>query len=163
VELYLIRHADAIAVSERGITEDEHRPLSEKGENQAQAIAQGLWRRGILFDKLVTSPLLRAKQTAEVMLKHGPQPGPELLVTEALAPDAKTRQLAKFLRKQGGAIVGLVGHLPHIAEWAAWIIGGKKAQIDIAKAGVACIVCAESPRKGTGVLQWLVTPEWLGS
>jgi phosphoserine phosphatase len=67
VDLYLIRHADALALGERGITSDEERPLSEVGERQADAAARALQSRGILFDRLFTSPLVRARQTAEIL------------------------------------------------------------------------------------------------
>ena len=47
-----------------------------------------------------------------------------------------------------------------VAEYAAWLIGNKKAQLDLAKAGVAHIICPDGPRKGEGTLDWLVTPAW---
>lgn len=161
MDLYLIRHADALALGEKGISRDEDRPLSETGEKQAQIVALGLSKRGIVLDKVVTSPLVRAHRTAEIMLQNLPAPAPELVITEALLPQAKSRKLSRVLLKQTGQRIALVGHLPHIAEWAGWLIGAKKVQIDLAKAGVAYITCGEAPRKGTGVLQWLVTPEWL--
>jgi phosphohistidine phosphatase len=161
VDLYLIRHADALALGERGITQDSNRPLSEDGEAQAQALGTALQRRGVRLDKMITSPLLRARQTAEGMLRVWSAQLPEVQVCPALAPDARAKKLARFLRGLNGESVGLVGHQPHLGEWAAWIIGGKKARIDLAKAGVAHITCDE-PRKGTGTLVWLVTPEWLG-
>ena len=45
-------------------------------------------------------------------------------------------------------------------DFAGWLIGSKRAQIDLAKAGIACISVADEPRKGGGALVWLVTPEW---
>ena len=77
-------------------------------------------------------------------------------------PSAKPRKLARYLRSKKGERVGLVGHLPHIAEWAGWVIGAKKAQLDLAEAGVAYIACGEMAGKGLGTLQWLVTPAWYG-
>ena len=75
MELYLIRHADALALGERGISEDAERPLSEKGEDQARAAAAALRKRGIELDRLYTSPLLRAHQTADILLKVWSQSG----------------------------------------------------------------------------------------
>ena len=160
MDLYLIRHADALAIGERGITADSDRPLSEQGENQAQEVGKVLRRRGVTLDKIVTSPLLRARQTTEFLLKSWDGPAPEVHVCEELAPDAKPRKTAKYLRKLGGERIALVGHLPHIALCAAWLLGRKKSHIDIAKAGIAHIVCGAGPRKGAGALQWLVTPDW---
>jgi phosphohistidine phosphatase len=160
MDLYLIRHADALALGERGITEDAARPLSSKGEQQAYQLGEVLRRRGIALDKLVTSPLVRARHTSELLLKNWGGQRPEVHVSLDLVPDAKPRKLAKFLRQLKGEHVALVGHLPHIAHWACWLLGAKKAQMEFAKAGIALITCGDGPRKGTGVLQWLVTPAW---
>jgi phosphohistidine phosphatase len=160
MDLYLIRHADALALGERGITEDAARPLSEKGESQARQVGAVLRKKGFTVDMLVTSPLVRARQTTDFLLQNWEGPPPEVHVCDDLAPDAKPRKLSRFLRKLGGEHVALVGHLPHIAHWGAWLLGAKKAHIEIAKAGVALITCGDGPRKGTGALQWLVTPTW---
>jgi phosphohistidine phosphatase len=160
MDLYLIRHADALALGERGITDDAERPLSDQGESQAKQVGKVLHQRGVALDKIVTSPLLRARQTTDWLLKAWEGPTPEVHVCDDLAPDAKPRKVAKFLRKLGGERVALVGHLPHIALYAAWLLGGKKTQIDIAKAGIAYITCGNGPRKGLGGLQWLVSPAW---
>ena len=58
MDLYLIRHADALALGERGITDDEQRPLSEKGEEQAAAMGRFFKARGMAFDRIVSSPLV---------------------------------------------------------------------------------------------------------
>jgi phosphohistidine phosphatase len=160
VELYLIRHADALALGERGVTEDAERPLSEKGEEQAAAAARALKKRGLQLDHLYTSPLLRARQTAEILLKTWSSSGLTLATCDALEPGTKPRKLSRFLLKQEGERIGLVGHMPHLADVAAWLIGSKKAQLDIAKAGVLYLRCGDAPGKGLAVLQWLVTPDW---
>ena len=160
MELYLIRHADALALGERGITNDEERPLSEKGETQAEAAAKALQSRGIVLDKLFTSPLARARQTAENLLRIWSKPELILETCDALAPGGKPRKLSKFLLKSGSEKMGLVGHMPHLGEFAGWLLGAKKAQIDFAKSGIALITCGDLPSKGMGELQWLVTPDW---
>ena len=160
MELYLIRHADALALGERGITNDEERPLSDKGEAQTETAAKAFLRREIVLDRLYTSPLVRARQTAEILLRTWSKPELILETCNALAPDGKPRKLSKFLLKSAGKKIGLVGHMPHLAEFAAWLLGGKGAQIDLAKSGIALITCGDLPIKGMGTLQWLVTPEW---
>jgi phosphohistidine phosphatase len=162
VDLYLIRHADALALGERGITEDADRPLSEKGEQQAQAVARALQKHGITLDLLFTSPLVRARQTAELCLKAWSQTGLSLETCADLEPGSKPRKLCRFLLKQEGEQIGLVGHMPHLGELAAWLIGSKKVQIEIAKTGVVCLRCGDAPGKAMAALQWLVTPEWYG-
>ncbi len=163
VDVYLIRHADALALGERGISDDEERPLSDQGEEEARAAAKMFQKRGIVLDRLYCSPLLRARQTAEGMLRLWARSDLELQTASALAPGAKPRKLARFLLKQEGEKVGLVGHMPHLAIVTGWLIGDKDVQIELAKAGVAYVRCGEAPGKGLGVLEWLVTPEWYSS
>jgi phosphohistidine phosphatase len=160
VELYLIRHAEALALGERGITNDEERPLTEKGETQAVQLAKVFQKRGIVLDKLLTSPLVRTVQTAEIMLKVWENPKLALEHCPELAPGAKLRKLSKTLLKSGGEKIGLVGHMPQLGDFAAWMLGYKKAQIEFAKGGAALIECGDLPCKGHGALEWLVTPEW---
>ena len=160
MELYLIRHADAFALGERGITNDEERPLSEKGEQQSEKAARAFQAKGILLDKLFTSPLVRSRQTAEILLRIWSRPELLLESCDSLAPGGKPRKLSKFVAKSGGAKIGLVGHMPDLADYAAWLVGDRKAQLDIAKAGAVLIECDGEPTKKGGVLKWMVTPDW---
>lgn len=159
MDLYLIRHADAVPLGERGITEDSDRPLSAQGEAESIALGQMFARRRIGLDALLVSPLIRAQQTAATLLRHL-QPTPALITTDALLPEATPRKLAKVMRKLEGDRFGLLGHLPHLADWAGWLIGAKKAQLEFTKTGVAYIACGEATGKGLGLLRWLVSPEW---
>jgi phosphohistidine phosphatase len=160
VDLYLIRHAEALELGERGITEDEDRPLTEKGEADALAAASMFRKRGITLDRLYTSRLVRARQTAEIMLREWGRSDLQLETCDDLEPKSKPRKLARFLLKQEAKRVGLVGHMPHLGNVAAWLIGDKDVEIELAKAGVAFVRCGEAPGKGLGTLRWLVTPEW---
>jgi phosphohistidine phosphatase len=160
MDLYLIRHAEAVQ-REDSETEDAERPLTPAGEGQARELGTGLQRRGVRLNLLLTSPLLRARQTAEGMLLAWPAPAPELQVCDELAPDARRKKLAKFLMAQEAEGVGLVGHMPDLGEFAAWLLGSRKVHLGLAKAGVALVRCDGSPIKGNGTLVWMVTPEWL--
>jgi phosphohistidine phosphatase len=159
VDLYLIRHADAVPLGDKA-DDDADRPLSAKGEKQAEQLGRLFKRRNLPLDQLIASPYVRAHRTAELMLRQLKDRKLSVEATEALTPGAKPRKLAKFLRSVQGDSIGLVGHMPHIANLAGWLIGDKEALIDFAKAGVACIACGEMPGKGLGTLKWLVTPEW---
>ena len=160
MDLYLIRHADALALGERGNTQDSERPLSDKGYAQAKLLGAWMQRKGIALDQIFTSPLLRAHQTAEGMVASLSSP-PPLQPCPELAPGEKPKRLAKVLRRWGAEKAALVGHIPDLPAFAAWLIGSKRAQIDLAKAGIAYINVADKPCKGGGVLVWLVTPDWL--
>jgi len=160
VDLYLIRHAEAKELGENDVMNDDDRPLTEEGEAQTRGLGTGFHARGMRFDAVLTSPLLRAKQTAEGILKHWPELAPQVQVCEELAPNLKAKRLARCLRGLGTDSVGLVGHMPDLGEFLGWLIGSRKVNVDMAKAGVAIVTC-ESVRKGEGRLEWLVTPEWV--
>jgi phosphohistidine phosphatase len=160
VEIYLIRHADALALGERGVTSDEERPLSEKGEADAESAAKAMQKRDIKLDRLFSSPLTRARQTAEILVRVWARPELILENCEDLEPGKKPRKLSKFLMKMGSEKIGLVGHMPHLGEFGGWLLGSKEIQVNIAKSGVCLITCGDLPSKGLGELQWLVTPDW---
>jgi phosphohistidine phosphatase len=162
VELYLIRHAEATPLGEGGITEDAERPLTPKGEEQAKKLGAALRQKGLQPGVVVSSPLLRARQTAELLLQGLGEPAPSMRVSEDISPGGKRRRLSRFVKDLAADKVALVGHQPDLGEFAAWLIGSRKAQLDLAKAGVACVVCDGKPGKADGRLVWLVTPELLG-
>lgn len=160
MDLYLIRHAHAIDLGERGVTCDDDRPLSEKGEAQAVELAKSLQQRGIHLDTLCSSPLLRARQTAEILVREWQRTDLEIEIVDSLIPDGKPRKIGKSLMKLPGEKIGLVGHMPSMGLLAAWLIGDKEVNIEFAKAGIARISCGDLPSKGRGALRWLVTPDW---
>jgi phosphohistidine phosphatase len=161
VELYLIRHADAVRLGERGITTDEERPLTEEGLAQAGRVGAGLQRRGARPVLILTSPLLRARQTVDQLASELAAPTPEVRICEELAPGGKRRKLARFVEGLGPGPLALVGHLPDLGAWAGWLLGSKKVHLDLPKAGVACIQASGELKKGAGVLLWYLPPEWL--
>jgi phosphohistidine phosphatase len=158
MNLCLIRHADAAPPAEGG--DDESRPLTDKGRRQCEALAEALQRFGLKTGPLVTSPLVRARETAEALRRHWSGPAPEVLECPHLAPGGKRRKLVQYLRGLDADSVTVIGHQPDLGRFAAWLIGNKKAQIDFAKAGAAFVESEVGPNKGTGVLAWLLTPAW---
>jgi phosphohistidine phosphatase len=160
VDLYIIRHAEAVPRGTADVNADADRALTEHGHAQTRALSAALRQHGVRLDVVLTSPLLRARQTAEGLLEEWPEPRPELHQCDELAPEVKPAKLARVLRKLRKESIALVGHMPDLAADVAWLIGSKKAQVDLAKAGVARILCAEAPDKGTGTLVWLVSPAW---
>ncbi len=161
MNLYLVRHADALPNGVQGITSDADRPLSDKGLEQVKSLAAAFRRLEIPLQKIVTSPLRRARQTAEELLRGLEPSGLELLECDELAPEGSVKKLARFLRDLDASEVALVGHQPDLSLHAAWLIGGKRAQVEFAKGGAACIACDQPPRRGAGTLLWLITPRWL--
>jgi len=158
-ELYLIRHGVA---EERGDAwpDDSKRPLTEEGTSRMRKAARGLSRLGITFDIVLTSPLVRARQTAEIVA-GGLAPRPSLVNIESLAPDAGYAALIADLEKHARKPrIALVGHEPDIGELAARLIGSRRA-IEFKKGAICRIDLDEIPPSGPGQLRWFVTPKIL--
>jgi phosphohistidine phosphatase len=161
MNLYLLRHADALSLGERGVTADEERPLSERGVLQAEQLAMGLARLGVALDKILTSPLRRALQTAEVLSRKLERPGLETNVCSQLAPGQSTKKLTKLLLRTDADNLILVGHEPDLSRHTAWLIGSKQTRLEYSKGAMAHVSCDAIPHKGSGTLLWLITPQWL--
>jgi phosphohistidine phosphatase len=160
--LYLIRHADAVAAGPDNPLNDEDRPLTTTGQSQCKAIASALQRRGVRLDHILHSPLLRAQQTATGISEAWTPPAPPLIICDALEPGGRRKKFARMLAEQHGESFAAVGHMPDMAELIGWLIGSRKARLDMSKAGIACISLPQDVDKGEGMLEWLVTESWLG-
>lgn len=155
LELYLVRHADA-GDSSLWTGVDAERPLSKKGRRQTKALARTLKDLGLRVDAVITSPLVRAVQTAKPIAKAT---GVELLVDERLGYEFGKRQLQALVGQLGPAMqrVVLVGHDPGFTEVATLLVG---APITMAKGALARIDLAERVvRAGAGDLRWLLPPD----
>jgi phosphohistidine phosphatase len=159
LELYLVRHGVA---AERGkdYPDDSKRPLTRQGIARLRKEAAALDTLGVTFDHIIASPLLRTKQTADVLSQHMAS-RPSVSTSDALAPAgtpaAVLQELGKHMRK---ARVALVGHEPNIGELAARLIGSR-VPLDFKKGAVCRIDFEIFPPKGTGQLRWFVTPKML--
>lgn len=160
MHLFLIRHAEAVPLGANGITRDEDRPLTDNGRQQARAAALALRQIDVRLEKLLTSPLVRAGQTADEMLSQWNGRLVQKQICDELAPGKKKRKLLREILSQGGEAIGLVGHNPDLSELVAWFIGDKEIGLELEKGGVACISFKGPPTKGAGVLVWMVNPAW---
>src|SRR6266550_269206 len=117
-ELYLIRHGLAEGRGEAW-PDDNKRPLTEEGMTRLRKEARGLARLGVTFDLVLTSPLVRARQTAEIVAAAFDSK-PHLTATDALIPGAQyaavMAELEKHMKKSR---IALVGHEPGLGELAA--------------------------------------------
>jgi phosphohistidine phosphatase len=160
-ELYLVRHGLA---EERGDAwpDDSKRPLTEDGIARMRKAARGLARLGVVLDVVLTSPLVRARQTAE-LVASGQASRPSLVNIDSLAPDGSYAALAADLEKHGRKNrIAIVGHEPGIGELAARLIGSRHS-IEFKKGAICRIDVDEIPPGGPGDLRWLLTPKILRS
>ena len=159
LELYLIRHGVA---AERGpeYPDDSKRPLTSTGITRLRKEAKALAALGVDFDHIITSPLVRTRQTADVfaqaMSSH-----PSISNADALAPAgtpaAVLQELSKHMRK---ARIALVGHEPNIGELAARLIGSR-TPVEFKKGAICRIDFEVFPPKGQGQLRWFLPPKML--
>jgi phosphohistidine phosphatase len=160
-ELYLVRHGLA---EERGEAwpDDAKRPLTEDGIDRMRKAARGLARLGVTIDVVLTSPLVRARQTAEIVAA-AIDPRPSLVAAESLSPGGSFAAVVADLEKHARKTrIALVGHEPGIGELAARLIGSRHA-IEFKK-GAVCRVDVETlPPSGPGDLRWLMTTKILRS
>jgi phosphohistidine phosphatase len=159
MELYLIRHAEAAPAGENGVS-DEDRPLTSCGEGQAVALAKALRSHGVELRLLLSSPLLRARQTAEEILRHWPDPQPDFRIYKELTLGGKRKHLLRALRQQGADKVAIVGHEPELGALAGYLMGSKRIHLMFDKAAVAFLQCNAGLEKGDGQLNWLLPPAW---
>jgi len=155
-EIYLIRHGIA---EERGEAwpDDTKRPLTDEGISKLRKCARGLKQLGVGFDIIVTSPLVRTRQTAEIVAAEL-DPHPHITTAESLAPGGSVAAVMTDLEKHAKrARVALVGHEPGIGELAARLIGTRHA-IPFKKGAVCRIDVEGLPPAGPGDLRWLLTP-----
>jgi phosphohistidine phosphatase len=164
MNLYLMRHGIAVTADQPGIESDSERPLSQKGLKRMRRAARGLRRLGISFDALLTSPLVRARQTAESVADTL---GLEAQLEEIseLAPQSSVDHLiSRLTRFQDKDHVLLVGHNPLLSHAASFLIAGKKEislEIELKKGGLCRIEIAGLPPGTPGTLHWLLTPKQL--
>lgn len=164
MNLYFMRHAIAVARDEPGVDTDGERPLSPKGIKRMRKAARGLKRLEIRFDVLLTSPLLRARQTADVV---APLIGldSQVEVISGLTPESSVDTLISDLTGyQNREHLLLVGHEPLLSRTISFLLTGKKNQelgIQLKKGGLCRIEVDELPPNKPGKLHWLLAPKQL--
>ena len=156
IELYLLRHAhagDPIAWT----GPDERRPLSDKGERQADRLGRFLAGVGFAPDAVITSPKLRAAQTAEIVARHLGLP---VTVDTRLAGGLGIDEFEVLLRAAGDPTRPVVvGHDPDFTDLVADLCGTSAAPLP---KGAFVRIDADRPLEpGGGTLRWLIPPDLL--
>src|SRR5919197_1220303 len=145
-ELYLVRHGVAEERSEKW-PDDAKRPLTADGMSKMKKASRGLARLGVAFDVIVTSPLVRTRQTAEILAAELDGP-PPIVNADSLAPGGTYSALLADLEKHARKTrIALVGHEPGIGELAARLVGSRHP-IEFKKGAVCRIDVDEIPPSG---------------
>ena len=160
MKIYIMRHGDAAALEEAGVRTDAERPLTDLGRAETATMSRLLEKLGVTPDLILSSPLVRARQTAEIVSAHfGGTPA----VTNApeLEPGGSSAGvLAQILRNGRPAETILTGHMPDVGLLAGYLAWNQRdAFIQFRTAGICRIdLPDDSPGPGHGDLRWLIPP-----
>ena len=159
-KLYIIRHGFAGKKIEDEAL-DVERPLTKAGQKQIKKLAKSLKKLEVSFDRVLTSPLLRAKETAEIVnaaccdIK-------KVKVTDLLLPDSSSTHLIKFLNQKFKAAneVAIVGHEPFLSLFASFCLSkSKNSYVNLKKGGILMLEVDKVITPGGCRLSWLMEPK----
>ena len=161
MNIYILRHAIAVEPGSAGFGSDAERPLTEEGEKKLAKIIQAMEAMDVSFDLIVSSPYVRARQTAE-MVASAYDAHKKLQLSDTLAPDGSSKKLIDLLNRLAPPWedVMLVGHEPYLSGLIALLVtGNEEARVQLKKGGL-CKMSAESLKHGRcATLEWLLTPK----
>lgn len=137
------------------------RPLTDDGQARFRRVVKRLAKIGWSPELVATSPLIRARQTADIIVERLADPS-RLVVLDELAPQARLDELVSWTQQQPAEHVAWVGHAPDVGNLAGALIGDGNAWIQFAKGAVAAIEFEGAFGAGLGSLRWFVTAKTLG-
>lgn len=157
MKLYFLRHADALPGAD-----DAVRPLSPLGRKQSRKVGRFLRKAGIEFEAAYSSPLVRAHQTADIVLKTlDALPPRKLQITDALLNETSQTRFDQWLKglPEAGRVL-LVGHAPTMDERVCHLLGVNRG--DLLKLPKGALACLETDDCRVASLKFFVTPKLLG-
>lgn len=163
MQILIIRHAKAGQRAMLGFLgkKDTARPLTDAGRKDMRKVAKALSALLPGIDLIASSPLVRARETADIVSRRFDDiPVRELA---SLAPGGAKEEVLAWLREQKpSATVALVGHEPDLGMLASWLLNGSEESFLTLKKGSACLIeVTEKPAPGSGRLEWLLPPATL--
>ena len=159
MELYIVRHGIAIDREDPKAPAEAERFLTEEGIAKTKQVAKGIAALGVHADLMVSSPYLRAMQTAAIFASALDYPEHKIRQSESLLPGAEpVAFLRELAREKNASSVFCFGHAPHVDGLLAATVGAPRHITSMKKAGVAFVELKRvSPPNGQ--LVWLVTPK----
>ena len=160
MNLFLLRHGIAVDRGTPGFEDDSLRPLTPKGAARIHRIAQAAKRLRLKFDLILSSPYLRAQQTAHMVASfYGIED--KLRLTENLTPAVSAAQLVGEINETYGDALSilLVGHEPYLSTMVGMLLAGDEQVAMTFKKGGLCKLTVEELHYGRcATLEWLMTP-----
>jgi phosphohistidine phosphatase len=161
MNLFLLRHGLAVDRSKPGFKKDADRPLTPKGKQRLWRVAEAMDEMDLEFDAILSSPFLRASQTAEIIAEAF-ELRKKLALSEHLTPNGNPKLLLEqisLLQPQPKDVL-MVGHEPYLSQLIGLLVAGNtNALIDLKK-GALCKLEIETLRCGRcAMLAWLLSPK----
>ena len=156
MQVWFVRHATAVD-PEKFLGEDADRPLTKKGRKRFRLLAHSLAASAVPPQLILTSPLLRAVETAETLRKSAGLSKEQVLVENRLAPGLTAAKLISALGKQAQEVIAVVGHEPDFSACVSQLTGGSR--IEMGKGFIACVEFEGPLKAKQGTLRWLIGPK----
>jgi phosphohistidine phosphatase len=156
--VYLVRHGIAIDRTDTK-SSDADRPLTAEGVRKTRSAALGFQKLDVKPDVLITSPYVRAAQTAEIFAEVLEFPLDKIRMSETLKPAENPAEIAKELLRLKAKEIICFGHAPHVDATIAYLCGARIPFTEMKKAGVACL--EQTAGHGKWMLLWLANPRTL--
>ena len=163
MDIYILRHGKA-EENTQNITSDSKRRLTEAGKKELEIIAKAIKNLGVEFDTIVSSPLIRSKQTAEIILKYVKNKKKSITIWDELKPEIDVSHTIKKLTVlKSASSVLLVGHEPHLTTFIGMIISNDPNNVNISlkKGGFVHIKANQDASEIFGSLRSIMTPKQL--
>jgi len=162
MKIYLIRHSNAVDAGTPGYEDDSLRPLTDDGRDKMKKIASALKNLGLKPDLIVSSPYIRARQTADILakvLKYKKEP----VFNDALVPMGNAENiLGEINEKYSVDELVLIGHEPCFSVLIGTLTAGNpEFAVYLKKGGVCCLSADDLHLERKAVLEWLLIPKIL--
>jgi phosphohistidine phosphatase len=161
MDLYILRHGIAVEPGTPGYENDADRPLTPEGQRKLGQIADAMVALDLSFDRIISSPYLRARETAEIVAE-ALMADKKLELSDTLTPGGSFKRLVELLNRlePSPKSVLLVGHEPYLSGLISLLVSGKETFGVVMKKGGLCRLTTESLKHGRcAELQWLLTPK----
>ena len=164
--IYIHRHAWAGSFGDPAWPNDDERPLTSEGRERFARVVERLVERGFAPGAIATSPLIRCRQTAEIIAARAPG-DPAITATDSLLPGSNLAALLQWSASQNGQDVCWIGHAPDVADLTAALVDYRSVEIRFPQGACAAVRMNAAQMEtassaGGGQLEWLATAETLG-
>jgi phosphohistidine phosphatase len=163
--LHVLRHGIAVELGAPGFEKDALRTLTSEGRRKLRQVAKAIHRMDVVFDRIISSPYLRALETAEQIaasFKSGPKAESSKSLSPAGTPSLVVDMLCRLKPSPENVLV--VGHEPNLSSLVSYLVGGQGNACVAFKKGGLCRLCINQLRpQPKATIEWLLTPKQMAA